>query len=133
MQSGWLWAWAVTRPHEQVAASFTALLGPSGAAAELQQMKLAVSSSLSAAATHIPLEERKRNKADNGMHDETEAGKPLGEMDAATGPNKSLGVSRKSAAAGARWAAPESSVAAFRPQAARTPRLVSYRRNKFAV
>ena len=44
------------------------------------------------------------------MHDETEAGKPLGEMDAATGPNKSLGVSRKSAAAGARWAAPESSV-----------------------
>ena len=46
------------------------------------------------------------------MHDETEAGKPLGEMDAATGPNKSLGVSGKSAAAGARWAAPESSVAA---------------------
>ena len=45
------------------------------------------------------------------MHDETEAGKPLGEMDAATGPNKSLGVSGKSAAAGARWAAPESSVA----------------------
>jgi len=46
------------------------------------------------------------------MHDEREAGKPLGEMDAATGPNKSLGVSGKSAAAGARWAAPESSVAA---------------------
>ena len=45
VQSGWLWAWAVTRPHKQVAASFTALLGPSGAAAELQQMQLAVSSS----------------------------------------------------------------------------------------
>ena len=33
-------------------------------------------------------------------------------MDAATGSNESLGVSGKSAAAGARWAAPESSVAA---------------------